>query len=119
MQALESLIEPGALPMLVHCTQGKDRTGLIVALVLLLLNVPIDAITYDYSLSKLDDKEREMHVAHIRHYELPEAWVDPQMEMCVELKAHLERKYGSVEEYMDSIEFINTQRNRLRELFWA
>lgn len=35
-------------PILVHCTQGKDRTGLIILLVLLLLEVDAVAIQEDY-----------------------------------------------------------------------
>lgn len=119
-QALEALIQPGALPMLIHCTQGKDRTGLVVALVLMLLNVPTEAITYDYYLSKEGiGGEREERLAEIKNYHLPERWVDPFIEMPESLKEHIDAEYGSVEKYMDKIEFINTQRNRLRELLWA
>lgn len=35
-------------PVLVHCTAGKDRTGIVVALALCLLGVPRSAIIADY-----------------------------------------------------------------------
>ena len=36
---------------LIHCTAGKDRTGLLTAMILSLLGVDEQAILYDYSLS--------------------------------------------------------------------
>ena len=41
--------EPG--PTLVHCAAGKDRTGLVVALVLRLLGVPHRAVLADFALT--------------------------------------------------------------------
>ena len=40
-----------ALPALIHCTAGKDRTGLTAALILAVLGVPDQTIFADYSLS--------------------------------------------------------------------
>jgi len=37
-----------SLPLLVHCTAGKDRTGFVVALLLRALEVDADAILADY-----------------------------------------------------------------------
>jgi len=37
--------------VLVHCHAGKDRTGLVVALLLTLVGVPDDIIVADYALS--------------------------------------------------------------------
>ena len=48
---LEHLARPDALPALVHCLVGKDRTGLTVALLLELLGVPRDLIVADYVAS--------------------------------------------------------------------
>jgi protein-tyrosine phosphatase len=39
------------LPALVHCAAGKDRTGLVVALILDLLGVDHEAIVRDYALT--------------------------------------------------------------------
>lgn len=47
-----SLLEPSAYPMLVHCNAGKDRTGVIVALALSALDVSRETIMNDYMLSK-------------------------------------------------------------------
>jgi protein-tyrosine phosphatase len=47
----EELARPGALPALVHCMVGKDRTGLTVALLLELLGVDRPSILADYVAS--------------------------------------------------------------------
>jgi protein-tyrosine phosphatase len=46
------LAEDGSLPALVHCTGGKDRTGIVSAVVLRLLNVQIEQVAEDYALSQ-------------------------------------------------------------------
>ena len=50
-RAVHVLAEPGALPAVFHCSAGKDRTGILAALVLGFLGVPRDVIVEDYALS--------------------------------------------------------------------
>jgi protein-tyrosine phosphatase len=49
--AVRSLASPGALPGLVHCTAGKDRTGIVIAFVLAAIGVPDEVIAADYALT--------------------------------------------------------------------
>jgi protein-tyrosine phosphatase len=49
--AFEVLGSGGALPAVFHCSAGKDRTGVLAALVLAFLGVPDETIVEDYSLS--------------------------------------------------------------------
>jgi protein-tyrosine phosphatase len=51
--AVGELCAPGALPALVHCAAGADRTGIVIALVLAVLGVPDELIEADYSLSSV------------------------------------------------------------------
>jgi len=50
-EAIGALCTADALPALVHCSAGKDRTGIVVALVLAVLGVPDEVIAADYALS--------------------------------------------------------------------
>ena len=49
--AVGRLCAGGALPGLIHCTAGKDRTGLVAALVLDVIGVPDELIAADYAMS--------------------------------------------------------------------
>lgn len=49
--AIRTLARPGGLPALVHCSAGKDRTGIVVGLALALAGVPDEIIAADYALS--------------------------------------------------------------------
>jgi protein-tyrosine phosphatase len=49
---LAVLADPAAYPAVFHCAAGKDRTGLLAAVVLGLLGVSDDDIIADYALSQ-------------------------------------------------------------------
>jgi protein-tyrosine phosphatase len=48
---VRALLEPGAVPALVHCASGKDRTGVVMALLLSAVGVGRQDIAADYALS--------------------------------------------------------------------
>ncbi|ETS84798.1 hypothetical protein PFICI_02823 [Pestalotiopsis fici W106-1] len=52
-------------PILLHCTAGKDRTGVICALVLSLCGVDDNVVAHEYSLTDLGLKSR--HPEFLRH----------------------------------------------------
>ena len=45
------LAAAGSVPALVHCSAGKDRTGIVIGLVLAVLGVPDEVIAADYAVS--------------------------------------------------------------------
>ncbi|WP_019630104.1 tyrosine-protein phosphatase [Actinomadura atramentaria] len=47
-EALRLVADAGRLPLLFHCTAGKDRTGWMAAIVLTILGVPRETIMADY-----------------------------------------------------------------------
>jgi protein-tyrosine phosphatase len=49
--AIRAIADAPSAPVLVHCQAGKDRTGVVVALVLRLAGVSIDDIADDYAIS--------------------------------------------------------------------
>ena len=51
VDALELMSEPARLPLVFHCAAGKDRTGVLAALVLEILGVDADVIVADYVIT--------------------------------------------------------------------
>ena len=51
IELIAILTDARATPALVHCTAGKDRTGIAIAMILSLLGVSDEDIVSDYSLS--------------------------------------------------------------------
>lgn len=57
---------PAPAPCLVHCTAGKDRTGVICGLILSLCGMPDEVVAHEYSLTDLGLKERHPElIAHL------------------------------------------------------
>lgn len=52
-QALDVIVAAENAPVVFHCASGKDRTGLLAALVLTLLDVPEEVIVEDFTLTEL------------------------------------------------------------------
>ena len=93
-------------PILSHCTQGKDRTGLIIALILFLLEVPRDAISHDYVMSESElESERENRMKEIRSIGLSEDFADCPKDWIERMEGFLEEKYGGVRGYCRGIGF--------------
>lgn len=116
-QALRVFLNPLTTPTLVHCTQGKDRTGMIITLVLLALDVPLEAIEHDYMLtSGALESEREVRLAEIREIGLTDDWFEPAPDMIVRTARHLDEVYGGIVGYLDKIRFDQNDRQKLKEL---
>lgn len=49
--AIGELCAAGSVPALVHCSAGKDRTGIVIGLTLAVLGVPDEVIAADYAVS--------------------------------------------------------------------
>ncbi|KAI0459784.1 protein-tyrosine phosphatase-like protein [Xylaria acuta] len=120
-EALQTLISTRTpAPSLVHCTQGKDRTGMIIALALLILRVPTDAIEHDYLLSQPGlEPERKERVAEMVQIGLTPAWGDCPPDLVQRVRGHLDVRYGGVEGYLDIIGFGAEDRARLVEVLGA
>jgi protein-tyrosine phosphatase len=55
--ALEAMSTPDRLPLVFHCSAGKDRTGVLAAVLLSVVGVSDDDIAADYALSRTAMRE--------------------------------------------------------------
>ena len=114
------LCDPDSYPVLVHCTQGKDRTGLTVLLVLMLCGVPIAAIEKDYRLSESElEPEREEKLEEIRSISLPDSFADCPEDWTRVVSSYIDEQLGGVEEYLESCGVTGKQQSKLKELLLA
>ena len=115
---LETLADAGNHVALFHCAGGKDRTGLISALLLGLAGVPSETIAADYSLTA-----RYMVVPYLTFPDAdPEIriWEDYQRVYCppetmLLVLDHLGRNYGGVEGYVRTVGLSKDQIAQLRD----
>lgn len=61
-----ALATPKSYPLLYHCSAGKDRTGVLTALLLELLGTPRPIIMEDYLESRRNSKKLEVHREWLR-----------------------------------------------------
>lgn len=105
---LRLIADPVNRPILLHCTAGKDRTGLAIALLLTLLGVPDEAIAADFSLSNLFYEEvrrsierdaKRLAVFGVQANNLRPFLVAHPESLRLAL-AHIRQKYGTVTKYV-------------------
>ena len=119
--ALAALASPGALPVIFHCTAGKDRTGIVAALILANAGVADDAIVEDYALSGryrfqayLADPSNQPGLPRdVETWQEYQGIVSPPQTMRLVLK-HLNDRYGGVPGYLRAIGLTDDQIESLR-----
>ncbi|WP_175622480.1 tyrosine-protein phosphatase [Chryseobacterium schmidteae] len=97
-------------PVLYHCTAGKDRTGIITALILTILKFDRATIENDYLLSNNYRKQlvqKRLHLANNLHFLYPKmdlnvieklSWVEKDYLKAAFLE--INKKYGSIDIYI-------------------
>ncbi|KAL9099969.1 MAG: hypothetical protein Q9163_004595 [Psora crenata] len=109
------LAEQTNYPILIHCTQGKDRTGLVVLLVLLLLELPIEAITADYVASQRElEPEKTERLKEISSIGLGEEFAGCPADFVEKVKEYIEEKHGGIKSYLDGCGVDHQMRERIR-----
>ncbi len=101
------LANPAHLPLIFHCTGGKDRAGTFAALLLLALGVPKETVIHDYGLSNI-------YIADVVNQIYAQFNIDAQYrekispyfsapQYCIEaMLSHLNETYGSPIAYLKS-----------------
>ncbi|GAA3591484.1 tyrosine-protein phosphatase [Kribbella ginsengisoli] len=116
--ALRAITEAPEGPVVVHCYGGKDRTGVLVALALIIAGVPEDEIVADYALTKtrLAAMLAEQLAAE------PDESLHPQMieyrdtrpESLTAILRHLDTTYGGPLPYLEQAGLTPADLSALR-----
>lgn len=120
-------VADGATPCIVHCSAGKDRTGIACALILTALGVPRETVLEDYALTQIlrrPESDMARAVAPGRHERL-RARFSPEA-IAVMMAAHadylghafeaMEADHGSVRGYIrERLEVDEQTLDRLAE----
>jgi protein-tyrosine phosphatase len=111
------LSNPRRYPVLIHCTQGKDRTGLIIQLVLELLRTKKEAVVVDYMATQEElEPEREEKVKEIERIGLPATFADCDRQVVNMVDQWLTDKFGGVEAYLDSCGVTKEQMETVKHV---
>jgi protein-tyrosine phosphatase len=100
VEAVRLVIDPANHPVLFHCAAGKDRTGVVAALVLALLGVSRSEIVADYLLTERTLERVLARLAAAEPYAAvlgPSAYVEqrPRAEYLHALLDHVDRAGGA------------------------
>lgn len=124
-QIIKDIINLNGAPILFHCSAGKDRTGVLAALLLLSLGVSEEDVMDNYLLSLEHVKPYvELEVEKLRKRNLSEEEIDKIKDGLIVKEEYLNsfldivRQYPSFEDYAkEKLNLDINDLNRLRELF--
>ena len=111
------------LPVVLHCTAGKDRTGVSTAFLLSILGVSRDVIEEDYLLTNLDTERQADFIEATTGY--PDGYDREKMikiagvpnDAMKDFLDGVESKWGSVLEYLEKIGITKNQMDMIRQNF--
>lgn len=110
-------------PVLVHCTAGKDRTGLVVALILSALDIDREIILADYSATaaNLSGEWTERMLRKVRRFRVPitdnlvEVLAGSPVTALSGAFDWLDREHGGAIAYLEKAGIDGAVRDRLRD----
>lgn len=125
---LHELLQEDRYTSLFHCAAGKDRTGVVCALILLTLGVPRDVVIEDYELTNLAvDGLMRRFLADSKDYvdQMPELQGKtgeiPEMMKAHFIQAALEaidENYGSFDRYLyEGLGITEEERTALKDKY--
>jgi protein-tyrosine phosphatase len=124
-QAMAAIANAPQGAVVVHCAAGKDRTGLISALLLTLVGVPAQTVAADYAMTAELLRPRELEwlgacpPEERAEREAMLARYAPTAEVMLEVLQKLTERYGGVEAYLLEAGVSPEDLDRLRERLLA
>ena len=117
------LADESNLPVVLHCTAGKDRTGVSTAFLLSILGVSRDLIEEDYLLTNLDTERQADYIERTVGY--PDGYDREKMiniagvpkDAMKDFLDGVETKWGSAMEYLEKIGITENQMEKIRHNF--
>ena len=106
------LLEPDALPLLFHCTSGRDRTGFATALILLVLGVPRQTIAEDYALSNLYRRDLTFQMGNSVASDVMAALTQAHPDYLASVFSAIDEGWGSDENYLREALGLTAERQR-------
>ncbi len=97
---LHELLTPDASANLIHCTSGKDRTGIAIALILRALGVAVADVVADYELSNLEHQPVDVFEGTAQPEAVAVIMAARPEYLLASLEA-IDREYGDVETYLE------------------
>jgi protein-tyrosine phosphatase len=113
-QVMEAIAHAPTQGLLFHCLAGKDRTGIIAALLLGLAEVELREIVDDYTLSTENLREAPFVTNAADREAMLEGLKCPP-EQIHTMMAHLTDSYGGVSNYLREIGLGEDEIRRVRE----
>ena len=115
---LEICADENRHPVAFFCTAGKDRTGIIAAIILSVCGVSIDDIVEDYSLSanvyaEMNDHKAMVGALQQRHLDA-QRFLDAPPQVMKDTLIAIKDQFGSIEDYCEWIGFTAEQQQKLR-----
>lgn len=116
---METILAAESGATLVHCSAGKDRTGLVCALLLGTAGVADDVIVEDYALSQKlltdpSDEFRQMALAHGYEEHEYDRLMTADPAAMQDVLGRFRRHYGGIAGYLSAIGFGAEAQARLR-----
>jgi protein-tyrosine phosphatase len=103
--ALRLIADPANRPVVVHCTAGKDRTGIVVAMLLDILGVDHEAIVADYhvtsgNMAPILERIRDAQVYQDNGLATAPMWIfESRPETMREFLARMTEIHGGAEQW--------------------
>ncbi|KAI8611117.1 protein-tyrosine phosphatase-like protein [Chytriomyces sp. MP71] len=115
-RAFEVLAHPGSYPVLIHCSVGKDRTGVVIALIHRLIGTPDAVILADYLTShgELQPIRASIEWEVSKLGMSPEEFAGCKEEALIQMLDHIDAKYGGVEGYLGAIGVSKNDQDKVR-----